>query len=45
MCEAAHGEQKRESLPLELELQTVVSYLVQVLGTELRIIEKSSKHS
>lgn len=38
-------ETRRASLPLELELRTVVSYLVRVVETERGVIRKSSKYS
>ena len=41
----AHGGQKRASDPSELEFQAAVSCEVWMLGTELRVLCKSSKQS
>lgn len=40
MYAGTHGGQKGVLEPLEWELQTVVSCLMEVLGTELRILEE-----
>lgn len=40
MYAGTHGGQKGALEPLEWELQTVVSCLMEVLGTELRILEE-----
>lgn len=37
---STHGGQGRALEPLEWELQTVVSCLMEVLGTELSILEE-----
>jgi hypothetical protein len=36
-CEFSHSGQKTVLDPMELELAAVVSFLIRVLGTELRV--------
>lgn len=44
VCMGAREGQKREKVPLELELQEVISSPMQVLGSEI-VLCKSSIHS
>lgn len=41
MCAGTHGGQKRALDSLEWEIQIVVSCLMEVLGTELRVFRRA----
>jgi hypothetical protein len=41
---SAHGDQKRELDPLELEIQTIVSYHVGA-GNQIQVLSKNSQCS
>lgn len=42
MCMGTHGCQKKEFVPLALELQTIVSYQTRMLATKLRSSKRTT---